>query len=97
MISTVAKTQIVAMFVTVLSTIMPTFMLSGFLFPIASMPLALQTIARIIPATYFLVIIRGIMLKGVGLAVLWQQAATLAGIGVFLLIVAIKRFKLTLD
>ncbi len=97
MISTVAKTQIVAMFVTVLATIMPTFMLSGFLFPIASMPRILQVIASVIPATYFLIIIRGIMLKGIGLAVVWQQAAILAGIGVFLLIVAIKRFKLTLD
>jgi ABC-2 type transport system permease protein len=96
-ISTLAKTQIVAMFITILTTILPTFMLSGFLFPISSMPPVLQAIARVIPATYFLIIIRGIMLKGIGLAELWQQAAILAGIGLFLVAVAIRRFKLTLD
>ena len=97
LISTVSKTQMDAMFRTVMATILPTFMLSGFLFPIASMPLPLQFVSQALPATYFLVIIRGIMLKGTGLAELWPQAAILAGIGVFILAVSIRRFRMRLD
>jgi ABC-2 type transport system permease protein len=97
LISTVSTTQMDAMFRTVMATILPTFMLSGFLFPIASMPLPLQFIAKALPATYFLVIIRGVMLKGVGLSELWPQTLILAGIGVFILAVSIRRFKMRLD
>ena len=97
LISTVAKSQLVAMFVTVMATILPTIMLSGFIFPIASMPLPLQILSNIIPAKYFLIIIRGIMLKGIGIQELWMQALLLAGIGVLLTAVATKRFNTTLE
>jgi ABC-2 type transport system permease protein len=97
LISTVARTQQLAMLATLMATILPTIMLSGFIFPIASMPAALQYVSKIIPAMYFLVIIRGILLKGVGLAELWQHAAILAGIGLVMLTVATKRFKTTLE
>ncbi|MCB2203994.1 ABC transporter permease [bacterium] len=97
MISTAAKTQLIAMFGTLMATILPTIMLSGFIFPIASMPQALQYLANILPATYFLIIIRAIMLKGVGLSALWPQALILAGIGTFLLLVATRRFSMRLE
>ncbi len=97
LISTVARTQQTAMFITVMATILPTFLLSGFIFPISGMPPVLQYLSRVIPATYFLTIIRGIMLKGVGLTELWPQAAALTGIGIFLLAVATRRFRLTLE
>jgi ABC-2 type transport system permease protein len=97
LISTVARTQQLAMLATLMATILPTIMLSGFIFPIASMPAALQYVSRIIPAMYFLVIIRGILLKGVGMAELWQQAAILTGIGVLMLAVATKRFRTRLE
>jgi ABC-2 type transport system permease protein len=97
LISTVARTQQLAMLATLMATILPTIMLSGFIFPIASMPIALQYVSKIIPAMYFLVIIRGILLKGVGMLELWQHAAILAGIGVFMLAVATKRFRTTLE
>ncbi len=97
MISSVAKTQQIAMLATLMATVLPTIMLSGFIFPVASMPLPLQYISKAVPATYFLIIIRGIMLKGIGLAELWQHAAALSGIGMLLLSIAIIRFKVTLE
>jgi ABC-2 type transport system permease protein len=72
-------------------------MLSGFIFPLASMPLPLRIVSNLIPATHFLIIIRGIMLKGNGFMVLWKQAAALSAIGIFMISVAIKRFKMTLE
>lgn len=97
MISTIAKTQQVAMFLTLMTTVLPSMLLSGFVFPIASMPYILQLISKVIPATYFLVIIRGIMLKGIGLHELWLQAAILGGIGVIMIAVAVKRFQTNLE
>ncbi|MBE0643605.1 MAG: ABC transporter permease [Bacteroidetes bacterium] len=97
MISTVAKTQLVAMFMTLMATILPTIMLSGFIFPVSSMPEPLQYLARILPATYFLIIIRGIMLKGVGLAELWPDSLILTGLGFFLVVIAIRRFRMRLE
>ncbi len=97
MISTAARTQLIAMFGTLMATILPTIMLSGFIVPIASMPLPLQYVANALPATYFLIIIRAVMLKGVGLAELWPQALILTGIGAFLLTVATRRFRMRLE
>jgi ABC-2 type transport system permease protein len=97
MISTVARTQLVAMFITIMATILPTIMLSGFIFPISSMPVLLRYVAQILPATYFLIIIRGIMLKGVGLAELWPQAGILTGLGIVLLVSSIRRFRMRLE
>jgi len=97
MISTAARTQLIAMFGTLMATILPTIMLSGFIFPIASMPEVLQYLANILPATYFLIIIRAVMLKGVGLTELWTQALILTGIGSFLLLAATRRFRMRLE
>ncbi len=97
MISTVARTQLVAMFMTLMATILPTIMLSGFIFPITSMPKPLEYLAHILPATYFLIIIRGIMLKGVGLAELWPETLILTGLGIFLVANAIRRFRMRLE
>ncbi|PLX31041.1 MAG: ABC transporter permease [Ignavibacteria bacterium] len=97
MISTAARTQLVAMFGTLMATILPTIMLSGFIFPIDSMPPVLQYIANVLPATYFLIIIRAIMLKGVGLEALWSQALILTGIGILLIAAATRRFRMRLE
>ena len=74
LISTVSRSQQGAMTVALLATMLPSFLLSGFMFPIASMPRVLQLITYLIPARYFLVISRGIFLKGVGLEVFWRDA-----------------------
>ncbi len=78
LISTVADNQQVAFQAAMLTSFLPTLMLSGFIFPIASMPRALQLVTFIVPARYFLIALRGIVLKGTALALLWQQMAALS-------------------
>ncbi|MDZ7291405.1 MAG: ABC transporter permease [candidate division KSB1 bacterium] len=97
LISTAAHTQQVAMMVALISTLLPTVMLSGFIFPIASMPKVLQLVTYLVPARYFLPIIRGVMLKGNTLAEIWTPLAVLAGLGFFLLMVSTRRFKMTIE
>jgi ABC-2 type transport system permease protein len=95
-ISTVSKTQQQAM-MTTFFFILPFFMLSGFVFPIANMPAVVQWLTYLNPLRYFLVIIRGIFLKGVGLTILWPQYAALAVLGIAVFAGAIGRFRKRLD
>jgi ABC-2 type transport system permease protein len=95
-ISTFCKTQQQA-FATNFFFVNPMFTLSGFSFPIASMPAALQWLTYLDPVRYFLVIIRATFLKGVGLAVLWPQFVALLAIGSTLMSLAILRFRKSLD
>lgn len=95
-ISTVSKTQQQAM-MTNFFFIMPFFMLSGFVFPIANMPALVQWLSYLNPLRYFLVIIRGIFLKGTGMAVLWPQFLGLAVLGLVVFTLAVTRFKKRLD
>ncbi|MBI5177730.1 MAG: ABC transporter permease [Nitrospinae bacterium] len=73
LISSVAQTQQVAFMMAILSSILPTFLLSGLVFPIRSMPYALQVISNITPTKFFIIIIRDVMLKGAGPAVFWHE------------------------
>ena len=77
--------------------IMPQMMLSGFVFPIENMPPFFQHVTTIIPLRYFLVVIRGIMLKGTGWAELWPQAAGLVTLGALILGLSVARFQKKLD
>jgi ABC-2 type transport system permease protein len=94
LVSTLAKTQQVAMMTTLMVTMMPSVLLSGFAVDLTNMPRLLQGISYIVPARYFIVIIRGIMLKDAGLSVLWPQAAGLAALALALLALAAKRFRI---
>jgi ABC-2 type transport system permease protein len=96
LISTIAPTQQVSMMMAAMITLLPSVILSGFIFPVASMPWVLQGISYIIPAKYYLIIIRGILLKGNDFAVLWRDALFLAGLSFLLLIISIRRFKVRL-
>jgi ABC-2 type transport system permease protein len=78
LISTVAGTQQVAFQVALLSSFLPTFILSGFIFPLSSMPLAVQIVTYVVPARYFLVALRAIVLKGAGLEAFWTELVALA-------------------
>ena len=78
LISTVAETQQVAFQAAMLTSFLPTLMLSGFIFPISSMPAALQVVTHIVPARYFLIALRGIVLKGTPLYLLWPQVLALS-------------------
>ncbi len=97
LISTRVQTQQVAMLLALIMTLLPSVMLSGFMFPISSLPPVLQGISYIVPAKYFLILIRGIMLKGNTLVQLLPQFAVLAAIGLFLIVVSAKKFKTTLE
>jgi ABC-2 type transport system permease protein len=78
-VSSVADSQQVAFQIAVLASFLPTLMLSGFIFPIASMPAALQAFTYVVPARYFLIALRGILLKGAGLGTIWIDLLALAG------------------
>lgn len=93
LISTKAKDQMTAMFISALGLMMPTMLLSGFIFPRESMPVPLQVVGSVIPATWFNPIIKGIMIKGTGLDVLWKQTAVLGGMALFFLAVSLRNFK----
>ncbi|MBN1601809.1 MAG: ABC transporter permease [Chitinispirillaceae bacterium] len=93
LISTVATTQQQAMMMVMPITMLPTIILSGFIFPLSSLPIALRLVSNIVPATWFLQIIRGIILKGTGIRELWLQMAILCGISFFLIAVSVKRFR----
>jgi ABC-2 type transport system permease protein len=73
LISTITQNQQVAFMLAVLSSLLPTFLLSGFVFPIRSMPVMLQIISNITPAKFFLVVVRSVIVKGVGVAAFWDQ------------------------
>jgi ABC-2 type transport system permease protein len=93
LVSSVADTQQVAFQVAVLASFLPTLMLSGFIFPIASMPTVLQGITYIVPARYFLIALRGIVLKGVGLPTIWPQLVSLAAYSAVVLLLASLRLR----
>jgi ABC-2 type transport system permease protein len=95
LISTFSQTQQQAMMSTFFC-FFPAMLLSGFAFPVANMPLPVQWLTLFNPICYFLVIVRGIFLKGVGVSVLWPQMWPLLAMGVVLLTLAVRRFHKTL-
>jgi len=97
LISSRAATQRAALMGAVMVTLLPSILLSGFIFPIRSMPKALQAVTYLVPARYYLRIIRGVMLKGVGLAYLWQDVVWLFAFGTILLVVSVGRFRTRLE
>jgi ABC-2 type transport system permease protein len=93
LISSIADTQQVAFQLALLVSFLPTLMLSGFIFPIASMPAFLRGVTYFVPARYFLIALRGIVLKGVGLSILWPQLVTLSAFSAFVLLLASARLR----
>ncbi len=97
LIAAVTTSQRAAMLFALVGTMLPTTLLSGLIFPIASMPLPLRVISHIIPARWFIVIARGVMLKGVGMADLWMEIAILSLMFVAFMTLAIRSFRARLD
>ena len=95
-VSTVSSTQQQAMMTAVFFFMFPMIYLSGFIFPVENMPVAIQPLSYAIPLTYYLVIVRGIFLKGVGLETFWPQALALLGWGVTVMTLATLRSRKTL-
>ena len=93
LISVKMPDQRTAMVATLLGLLFPTIILSGFIFPISSLPAWLQPFSRVIPATYYIVITRGVMLKDVGLDILWKECLVLLGMAFFLIAVSVRSLK----
>ena len=96
LISASTDSQQVAMFISLTGMFLPTIMLSGFMFPIENMPLPLRIISNIVPAKWYYLIVKDVMIKGVGIGEIWKETLILAGMMLFLLTLAIKKFKIRL-
>ncbi|HXG39108.1 MAG TPA: ABC transporter permease [Bacteroidota bacterium] len=96
-ISTVAETQQVAFILSVFSSLLPSFLLSGFVFPINSMPVVLQVISNLMPTKFFLVVVRAIILKGVGIEAVWEQFVYLLLFAMFMIGVSVVRLQRELN
>jgi ABC-2 type transport system permease protein len=90
--ASISRSQQQAM-LTCMAFVTPNMLLSGFIFPIENMPAAIQGLTYVMPLRYFLVIIRGILLKGVGMPILWPQALALAGFGVSIFLLSLVAFR----
>jgi ABC-2 type transport system permease protein len=87
----------VAMFMSFIGLMLPTIMLSGFIIPIENMPGWLQVFTNIIPARWFIVIIKNIMLKGTGLEGVWKETLILLAMTLFFILVSTKKYKIRLQ
>ncbi|MBD3393050.1 MAG: ABC transporter permease subunit [Chitinivibrionales bacterium] len=96
LISALTHRQLHAMIGAVVVTLMPTVILTGFIFPVSSMPVALQAVSHVLPATYFLRVVRAIILKGVGIDMLWQPVGILVAQGLILITIAVRKFRTAL-
>lgn len=93
LISVIARTQLQASQISVISAFLPSFLLSGFIYPIENMPLALQILTFIVPARYFVEILKGLFLQGVDLSVLWPQFLALVIYALLILNLAVRKFS----
>ncbi len=97
LISIISKTQQTAMMISLMGLMLPIILLSGFIFPVSSMPWPLQAISNIIPAKWYNLILKGVMIKGVGLRFLWKETLILLGMTVFFIVLSIKKYKIRLE
>jgi ABC-2 type transport system permease protein len=96
LISVRAQTQQTAMLISMMGMLLPTLLFSGFMFPIENMPLALQYISNVVPAKWYYIIVKSIMIKGLSISAIWKETLILFGITVFFLMVSLKNFKIRL-
>jgi len=96
LISTISDTQQAAMLISLLGLMLPVVMLSGYAFPIANMPFILQVLSNFVPAKWYIIIVKGVMIKGIGMEQIWKELLILLAMTVFFLMISIKRFKIRL-
>lgn len=97
LVSTITDTQLSAMLISGMVFMMPVMLLSGMMFPTENMPVVLQYIANIIPAKWFIIIVKDIMIKGTGIASVWKEILILCFMALVLIVVSLKKFKITLE
>ena len=96
LISTVSNSQQTAMLLSMFALLLPTILLSGFIFPVKNMPIILQYLSHIMPPKWFVVIIKGILIKGAGIEQLWQETLVLVGMTTAFIGLSVKKFKIRL-
>ena len=97
LISTVSKTMQQAIFISLVGMMLPTILLSGFIFPIENMPEVYRWVSVIIPPRYFIIIIKSIMIKGTGFLYIWKETSVLLTMTILFILLSIRNFKLRLD
>lgn len=97
LISTVTSTQQAAMLVSAMALMLPIILLSGMMFPVENMPVILQFLSNIVPAKWFIIAVKDVMIKGLGIDMIWKEITILCGMGIFLILVSVKRFKNRLE
>ena len=96
LISNSTDSQQTAMLISLMGMLLPTLLFSGFMFPLENMPKPLQMIANVVPSKWYYIIVKGVMIKGLGIQGIWKEMLILSGMAVFLLIVSVKKFKIRL-
>lgn len=97
LISTLTASQEMAMLISLVGMFLPTLMLSGFMFPIENMPIPLQAMSNLIPAKWYFIIVKSVMIKGLGISAIWKQITILTGMTIFLLAITVRKFKTRLS
>jgi len=97
LISTVSDTMQQAIFISLIGLMLPTILLSGFIFPIENMPKIYDYVSSILPPRYFIIIIKNIMIKGTGLAYIWKETLVLMGMTVVFIALSVRKFRIRLE
>ena len=97
LISSIANSQMVAMFISMIGLMLPTILLSGFIFPIENMPMPLQVLSNLMPPRWFIVILKNIMLKGTGFLYIWKETLILIAMAAVFTAIAVRKFKVRLE
>ena len=96
LISTSTNSQMMAMFISLVGLLLPTLMFSGFMFPIENMPLPLQVLSNLVPAKWYYLIVKDVMIKGLGFMSIWKETLILLGMTVFLFVLSWRKFDIRL-
>jgi len=97
LISNVTDSQQTAMLISMMGMMLPTLLLTGFMFPLENMPWIFQAISHIIPSHYYYIIVKAVMLKGLGFSYIWKETLILVGMTILLLTISLKKFKIRLS
>jgi len=97
LISSLTNSQQVAMLISLMGLFLPTMLLSGFMFPVENMPVPLQVISNVVPAKWFYIISRSVMIKGLSFDYVWKETLILAGMTLFFMLLSVKKFKTRLE
>lgn len=96
LISNSTASQQAAMLISLMGMLLPTLLFTGFMFPLENMPMPLQILANIVPSKWFYIIVKAVMIKGLGFASVWREMLILTGMSVFLLTISVRKFKIRL-